>query len=113
MRPRSGGEVGALYASHAAVALAGAQQAEHIAEAVDTRDLIGRAKGVLMQRHHIAVASGCWAPSSNNLRIISAILLVPPSAGRPGGEGTETPSLEGHRRGTASRDQLLRSASLR
>src|SRR4051812_34111792 len=64
-------EVGALYASHAAIALAGAQQAEHLSEAVATRDLIGRAKGVLMQRHHIAEdeAFRLLVRSSNDLRI--------------------------------------------
>jgi hypothetical protein len=64
-------EVGALYASHAAIALAGAQQADHLTEAVASRDLIGRAKGVLMQRHHISEdeAFQLLARSSNDLRI--------------------------------------------
>ncbi|MFD1147299.1 ANTAR domain-containing protein [Saccharothrix hoggarensis] len=45
--------VGRLFASHAAVALATAQQQEHLAEAVQTRDLIGQAKGILMERHKL------------------------------------------------------------
>jgi AmiR/NasT family two-component response regulator len=35
------------------VALATAQEREHLAEAVLTRDLIGQAKGILMERHKL------------------------------------------------------------
>ncbi|CCH29512.1 GAF and ANTAR domain-containing protein [Actinosynnema sp. NPDC047251] len=45
--------VGRLFAEHAAVALANAQQRAHLAEAVRTRDLIGQAKGILMERHKL------------------------------------------------------------
>ncbi|MEU4745579.1 GAF and ANTAR domain-containing protein [Actinosynnema sp. NPDC023658] len=45
--------VGLLFAGHAAVALATAQEREHLAEAVETRDLIGQAKGILMERHKL------------------------------------------------------------
>ena len=45
--------VGLLLASHAAVALASAQREEHLLQAVETRDLIGQAKGVLMERYKI------------------------------------------------------------
>ncbi|NUT50924.1 MAG: GAF and ANTAR domain-containing protein [Saccharothrix sp.] len=45
--------VGLLFASHAAVAMADAQQQEHLVEAVHTRDLIGQAKGILMERHKL------------------------------------------------------------
>ncbi|TQM78383.1 GAF domain-containing protein [Saccharothrix saharensis] len=45
--------VGLLFAGHAAVALATAQEREHLAEAVQTRDLIGQAKGILMERHKL------------------------------------------------------------
>ncbi|MFE9750482.1 GAF and ANTAR domain-containing protein [Saccharothrix saharensis] len=45
--------VGLLFAGHAAVALATAQEREHMAEAVQTRDLIGQAKGILMERHKL------------------------------------------------------------
>jgi hypothetical protein len=41
-------QVGLLFASHAAVAFAGAQGMNHMREAVTTRDLIGQAKGILM-----------------------------------------------------------------
>jgi GAF domain-containing protein len=56
-KPRSFDEesvhVGLLFAGHAAVALATAQEREHLAEAVETRDLIGQAKGILMERHKL------------------------------------------------------------
>jgi len=46
-------QIGLLFASHAAVAFAGAQQIDHLHRALDTRDLIGQAKGILMERFHI------------------------------------------------------------
>lgn len=45
--------VGLLFAAHAAVALASAQQVTQLKQAVDTRDLIGQAKGILMERHKL------------------------------------------------------------
>lgn len=42
-----------LYAAHAAVALADAQRADQLRRAMTSRDLIGQAKGVLMERHRI------------------------------------------------------------
>ena len=43
--------VGLLFAAHAAVGMADAQKIEGLARAVDTRDLIGQAKGILIERH--------------------------------------------------------------
>ena len=45
--------VGLLFASHAAVAMSGAQQQEHLNKAVAARDVIGQAKGILMERHKL------------------------------------------------------------
>ncbi|HXT45185.1 MAG TPA: GAF and ANTAR domain-containing protein [Pseudonocardiaceae bacterium] len=45
--------VGLLLASHAAVAMASAQREEHLLRAMETRDLIGQAKGILMERYKI------------------------------------------------------------
>lgn len=45
--------VGSLFAGHSAIALATAQQRDHLGEAVRTRDLIGQAKGILMERHKL------------------------------------------------------------
>jgi ANTAR domain/GAF domain len=46
-------QIGLLFASHAAVAFAGAQGMGHMREAVATRDLIGQAKGILMERYKV------------------------------------------------------------
>ncbi|HEX6404445.1 MAG TPA: GAF and ANTAR domain-containing protein [Pseudonocardiaceae bacterium] len=45
--------VGLLLAAHAAVAMASAQREEHLFRAMGTRDLIGQAKGILMERHKV------------------------------------------------------------
>ena len=45
--------VGLLFASHAAVAMSGAHKSEHLQKAITARDLIGQAKGILMERHQL------------------------------------------------------------
>ena len=45
--------VALLFASHAAVAMAGAQEREQLREGIEFRDLIGQAKGILMERFTI------------------------------------------------------------
>jgi GAF domain-containing protein len=45
--------VGLLFASHAAVAFASAQKLDNLDRAVHSRDLIGQAKGILMERYSI------------------------------------------------------------
>lgn len=45
---------GLLFASHTAIALRGAQQEMHLNEAIANRDLIGQAKGILMERYRIS-----------------------------------------------------------
>lgn len=47
-------QVGLLFASHAGVAFADARKLDHLRVAVDTRDLIGQAKGILMERYQIS-----------------------------------------------------------
>jgi GAF domain-containing protein len=46
--------VGRLFAAQAAVALAGSQREQRLGKAIQTRDLIGQAKGILMERHSIS-----------------------------------------------------------
>lgn len=46
-------QIGLLLASHAAVALAQARKLDHLTTAIASRDLIGQAKGMLMQRYTI------------------------------------------------------------
>ena len=45
--------VGQIFATHAAVALAGAQQEHQLSTALASRDIIGQAKGIVMERFHI------------------------------------------------------------
>ena len=45
--------VGLLFASHAAVAVAQAQKVNHLDTALASRDVIGQAKGILMERYKI------------------------------------------------------------
>ena len=45
--------VGLLFASHAAIAFADAEQVRHLNVALDRRDLIGQAKGILMERYKV------------------------------------------------------------
>jgi GAF domain-containing protein len=47
--------LGELFATHAAIALAGARQKATLRAALATRDLIATAKGILVQRHHVDV----------------------------------------------------------
>jgi GAF domain-containing protein len=45
--------VGQVFASHAAIALSAARQEENLRHALDGRDLIGQAKGILMERYRL------------------------------------------------------------
>jgi transcriptional regulator with GAF, ATPase, and Fis domain len=45
--------IGLLFASHAAVAMAGARTEHDLRRALSNRDLIGQAKGILMERHRL------------------------------------------------------------
>jgi transcriptional regulator with GAF, ATPase, and Fis domain len=46
-------QVGLLFASHAAVAFSDALQIDRLRQGLATRDLIGQAKGILMERHKL------------------------------------------------------------
>lgn len=46
-------EIGQLFASHAAIALAGAETEHHLRAGMNNRDLIGQAKGILMERYRL------------------------------------------------------------
>jgi len=51
-----GETVGLVFASHASIALSSARQEENLRRAIDHRDLIGQAKGILMERHRLTAA---------------------------------------------------------
>lgn len=46
-------QVGLLFAAHAGVAIAGAQKQQQLQHAMSVRDLIGQAKGILIERHRV------------------------------------------------------------
>lgn len=46
-------EMALLFATHAAIALAHAERRENLSVALTSRDVIGQAKGILMERHRI------------------------------------------------------------
>jgi GAF domain-containing protein len=48
-----GQEIGLMFAAHAGVAVAGAEHEENLRAAVSSRDVIGQAKGILMERHKL------------------------------------------------------------
>ena len=56
-RPGAFGEdaetIGLVFASHASIALSAAQSEENLHRAIDKRELIGQAKGILMERHRL------------------------------------------------------------
>ena len=46
-------DIAVIFAAHAAVVVAGSHREAHLALARDSRDLIGQAKGILMERFHV------------------------------------------------------------
>jgi GAF domain-containing protein len=67
-------QVGLLFAAHAAVAVAAAQEQEHLQTAVDSRDLIGQAKGILMERYEVGAHEAfrllVLASQTTNIRLV-------------------------------------------
>lgn len=82
--------VALLFASHAAVAMVGAQKQEQLRSALGSRDIIGQAMGILMERHKITQerAFDVLARASQNTnRKLSDIAAELASSGRlPGAE---------------------------
>ena len=48
--------IGQVFASHASIALSAAQQEQNLRGAMDKRDLIGQAKGILMERYRLTAS---------------------------------------------------------
>lgn len=67
-------DIGLLFATHAAIAMAGARREGQLRTAIDSRDVIGQAKGILMERHKIdalqAFALLTRASSTTNRKVI-------------------------------------------
>ena len=62
-------EIARMLAAHASVALAGAEHESNLRKGMDNRDLIGQAKGILMERHKLTAdqAFGVLARVSQNM----------------------------------------------
>lgn len=103
--------IGLLYASHIAVAVAAAQKSSHLVAALGRRDVIGQAKGVLMERYKITAeqAFGLSAKASqeSNLKFHEVAERLTHS----GELGRRTPEVTGSR--PAFADPLRRTSALR
>ncbi|MFP5070838.1 GAF and ANTAR domain-containing protein [Pseudonocardia nantongensis] len=83
-------ETGALFASHAAIALHGAKRAAGLNEALRTRDVIGQAKGILIERFTLsedqAFAMLVRSSQDTNLKLrdVATWLLNEATQGRSG-----------------------------
>jgi GAF domain-containing protein len=66
-------QVGLLFATHAAIAMAGAQREQQLRVAISGRDIIGQAKGILMERYKLtadqAFAVLTQASSESNIKL--------------------------------------------
>jgi GAF domain-containing protein len=83
-------QVGSLLARHAALALAAAHEVEQLQRAVATRDVIGQAKGMLMERHGLdadrafAVLVRYSRDSNTRLRDVAEAVVTTRSLPDPG-----------------------------
>lgn len=84
-------ELGELFAGYAALALAGASRSEDFQRALETRDDIGQAKGVLMNRHQVdaqqAFAMLVRASQNTNAKLHDVARRVVHESGRREGGG--------------------------
>jgi GAF domain-containing protein len=77
------GVLGAMFAAHAAAAMSRANQERQLREALDTRDVIGQAKGILMERHHLnadeafGVLVTLSQQTNTKLRVVAENLVTP------------------------------------
>lgn len=97
-------EIGQLFASHAAIALAGAEHEEHLRAGMRSRDVIGQAKGILMERFHLTAlqAFGVLARLSQeqNRKLVDlarelAETGAMPTSARAPGPGTTSTVVDG------------------
>jgi GAF domain-containing protein len=82
-------QVGMLFATHAAVALRGAQQESQFKTALDSRDVIGMAKGILIERYKVqpdrAFATLVRASQTGHVKLhaVAELLVRSGQAGEP------------------------------
>jgi AmiR/NasT family two-component response regulator len=61
--------VARLFASQAALALAEAHRADQLRQALSSRDIIGQAKGILMERHRVTADEAFRLLSMSSQRV--------------------------------------------
>lgn len=80
-------DTGLLFATHAAIALVGAQHEHHLEGGRLNSDLIGQAKGILMERHKITAAGAfqllARASQNTNRRLADVALAVTTTGQEP------------------------------
>jgi hypothetical protein len=87
---------GAVFATHAAVALSSAMHEEQMEEALESRDLIGQAKGMLMAREGVTAdeAFEMLRRASQRLNVklrrVAGAVVDPDSGAPAGGERDES-----------------------
>ncbi len=75
--------LGTMFAAHAAAAMSRANQQQQFRDALDTRDVIGQAKGILMERHRVtadqafAVLVELSQQTNTKLRVVAEHLVDP------------------------------------
>ncbi|MGY1705392.1 GAF and ANTAR domain-containing protein [Geodermatophilus sp. SYSU D00697] len=83
-------DVGLVFAAHAAVALAGAEHEENLRAGMTNRDVIGQAKGILMERHRLTAdqAFGVLARASQELnrKLVDIARELTDTGAVPGGD---------------------------
>jgi hypothetical protein len=84
-------DIGLVFASHAAVALSGAQTEENLRKAMNTRDVLGQAKGILMERYKLtsdqAFHTLARASMQANRKIIDVAVELCETGSMPAAEG--------------------------
>ena len=76
-----------LFASQAALALAEAHRADQMRQALSSRDVIGQAKGILMERHRITADEAFGLLSKHSQRVEPEAGRRGPGPGRDGDPG--------------------------
>ena len=87
-------DIGQVFASHAAIALSGAQTEDHLRRAMNTRDVLGQAKGILMERYKLTADQAfhllARTSQQTNRKLVDVATELSrtgamPGSGRPGG----------------------------
>jgi hypothetical protein len=90
-----GQEIGQMLAGHAAVALAGAEHEEHLRAGMNSRDVIGQAKGILMERYRLTAhqAFGVLARVSQekNRKLVDIARELADTGAMPDGDRRDRP----------------------